>query len=262
LKKLKARLAKGETLHGCWLNLGSSLTAEIAGLAGFDWVLVDLEHGMGNEQDLIHQLQAIRATSAAPLVRVESHDKQRIHRALDAGAEGVMCPQISDLDEAKEAVAGWRYPPHGKRGVSFMVPITQYGPNFTAYQQAAKDTILGIIQVETEKILNHLDEIAQLNGVDVLFVGPADLSMSLGIFRQYDHPRFQEALKATVDATQQAGKVAGTILFDPDDYPVYREMGFRLIASGSDGDFVTYGARTIASKLAQFRDSTNNQTSL
>ncbi|MGD1891645.1 MAG: HpcH/HpaI aldolase/citrate lyase family protein [Cyclobacteriaceae bacterium] len=262
MKSLKVRLAEGETLHGCWLNLGSSLTAEIAGLAGFDWLLVDLEHGMGDEQDLIHQLQAIRATPAAPLVRVESHDKQRIHRALDAGAEGVMCPQISNLEEAKEAVSGWQYPPDGKRGVSFIVPTTQYGPNFTDYQQAAKDTILGIIQVETEEVLNDLDEIAALDGVDVLFVGPADLSMSLGIFRQYDHPRFKEALAATVDATQRAGKVAGIILFDPDDYPTYREIGFRLIGSGSDGDFMAYGARTIASKLAQFRDSTKNQDSL
>jgi len=262
LKKLKARLAEGETLHGCWLNLGSSLTAEIAGLAGFDWVLVDLEHGMGNEQDLIHQLQAIRATPAVPLVRVESHDKQRIHRALDSGAQGVMCPQISNQEEAKEAVSGWRYPPDGKRGVSFMVPTTQYGPNFTAYQQTADDTILGIIQVETEEVLNHLDEIARLDGVDVLFVGPADLSMSLGIFRQYDHPRFQEALKATVDAARKAGKVAGIILFDPDDYPTYREMGIRLIASGSDGDFVADGARKMVSKLDQFRDFSNNQNSL
>jgi 4-hydroxy-2-oxoheptanedioate aldolase len=244
------------------LNLGSSLTAEIAGLAGFDWLLVDLEHGMGNEQDLMHQLQAIRATPAAPLVRVESHDNQRIHRVLDSGAEGVMCPRINNLDEAKEAVSGWRYPPEGKRGVSFMVPTTQYGRNFPAYQKAVSDNILGIIQVETEEVLSHLDEIARLDGVDVLFIGPADLSMSLGLFRQYDHPRFQEALKATVDAASKAGKVAGIILFDPDDYPAYREIGFRLIASGSDGDFVADGARTLVGQLAHFRDSTNNQDSL
>ena len=262
MKSIKARLAEGETLHGCWLNLGSSLTAEIAGLAGFDWVLVDMEHGMGNEQDLMHQLQAIRATPAAPLVRVESHASQRIHRVLDLGAEGVMCPRINNLDEAREAVSGWRYPPEGKRGVSFMVPTTQYGQNFTAYQQASNDNILGIIQVETEEVLNHLKGIVVLDGVDVQFVGPADLSMSLGVFRQYDHPRFREALTATVEAAKQAGKVAGIILFDPDDYPVYHKMGFRLIASGSDGDFVADGARSIASKLAQFRGSFNNQNSL
>ncbi|MEO0330165.1 MAG: aldolase/citrate lyase family protein [Bacteroidota bacterium] len=261
MKDLKKRLQRGETLNGCWLNLGISLTAEIVGLAGFDWVLIDLEHGAGAERDVLHQLQALQSTSAAPLVRVENHALQRVHRVLDLGAEGVMCPRINNLAEAQQAVAGWQYPPDGKRGVAKMVRTTQFGVNFNNYYEGAKDNILGIIQIETEEVLNHLDGIAGLDGVDVLFVGPADLSMALGIFGQFDHPRFKEALKATVDAAERAGKATGILLFNPDDYPIYRGMGIRMIASGSDATFVANGARAMVSKLTEYRDSsrpTNN----
>ena len=173
-----------------------------------------------------------------------------------------MCPRIKSAAEAEEAASGWRYPPEGKRGVAFMVPTTQYGPNFTSYQQGAKDNILGVIQIETEGALNQLNEIAELDGVDVLFIGPADLTMALGIFGQYDHPRFKEAVKATVDAAERAGKVAGIILFDSSDYPMYRGMGIRMIASGSDGDFVASGARTMVNRLAHYRDSSNQDLRL
>ncbi|MDD4755740.1 MAG: aldolase/citrate lyase family protein, partial [Prolixibacteraceae bacterium] len=103
---LKKKLRNNETVIGCWLNLGSSLTAEIIAHAGFDWVLIDLEHGAGTENDLLHQLQAVKNTPAAPLVRVESFERQRIHRVLDMGAEGVMCPRINNLDEAERAARG------------------------------------------------------------------------------------------------------------------------------------------------------------
>lgn len=258
MKDLKKRLQQGETLNGCWLNLGSSATAEIVGLAGFDWVLIDLEHGAGSEQDVLHQLQAIQSTPAAPLVRVESHALQRIHRVLDLGAEGVMCPRINNLDEARQAVAGWRYPPDGKRGVAKMVRTTQFGKNFTTYHEESKDNILGVVQIETAEVLNHLDGIAELDGVDVLFIGPADLSMTLGIFGQFDHPRFKEAVKATVNAAERAGKATGILLFNPDDYPIYQAMGIRMIASGSDATFVANGAQTMVSKLAQYRNSSSS----
>jgi len=257
MKNLKRRLQRGETLHGCWLNLGSSLTAEIVGLAGFDWVLIDLEHGAGSESDVIHQLQALEHTPTTALVRVESAEPQRIHRILDMGAEGIMCPKISSGAEARKVVSGLHYPPHGSRGVAKMVRATGFAQQFDQYYAASRSTILGVVQIETAEALNHLDEIAGVEGADVLFIGPADLTMELGIFGQFDHPRFREALRETVNAAQKAGKATGILFFNPADYQRYHDLGIRLIACGADATFVADGARTLAKTLNQFRPSTS-----
>src|SRR5690606_12693429 len=196
----KKRIKQGETLYGCWLNLGSSVTAEIVGQAGFDWVLIDIEHGAGGEKDVLFQLQAIQHTPAAGIVRVESPERQRIHRVLDLGAEGIMCPRIRNTAEAKAAVSGLHYPPDGSRGVAKMVRATGFGQNFLTYWQEAKENIVGIVQIETKEVLAHLDEVAALEDVDVLFIGPADLSMALGIYGQFDHPLFKEAIAEIVAA--------------------------------------------------------------
>ncbi|WPP51474.1 HpcH/HpaI aldolase family protein [Catalinimonas niigatensis] len=253
MKNLKQRLKQGKTLNGCWLNLGSSLTAEIVGLSGFDWVLIDLEHGAGGEKDVLHQLQALEHTPAAPIVRIESFERQRFHRVLDMGAEGIMCPRINNLEEAKQAVSALLYPPEGSRGVAKMVRATNFGKDFDTYRTQAKDNILGVLQVETIEVLDHLDAIATLDGVDVLFIGPADLSMALGIFGQFDHPTFKDALKATVNAAQKAGKATGILLFNPEDYTTYHKMGIRMIACGADATFVAQGARSMADRLHKLR---------
>lgn len=253
MKNLKQRLKQGETLHGCWLNLGSSLTAEIVGQAGFDWVLIDLEHGAGSERDVLQQLQALESSPTAALVRVESSEPQRIHRILDMGAEGIMCPKINNGAEARKVVNGLHYPPHGNRGVAKMVRATGFAQNFNQYYEQARDTILGVVQIETVEVLNHLDAVAAIDGVDVLFIGPADLSMELGIFGQFDHPLFKEALKETVNAAQKAGKATGILFFNPDDYQTYHDLGIRLIACGADATFVADGARNLAKKLNGFK---------
>ena len=254
LKNLKNRIKQGEAVNGCWLNLGSSVTAELVGLAGFDWVLIDLEHGAGEEKDVLSQLQALEHTNTATIIRVESSDRQRIHRVLDFGAEGVMCPRVNNLEEAKMVVSGLRYPPEGTRGVAKMVRATGFGKNFVEYSSTANNNIIGIVQIETLEVLNHLDEIAALDGVDVLFIGPADLTMALGIFGQFDHKLFKDALKATVDAAQKAGKATGILLFNPDDYNIYYEQGMRFIACGADASFVAEGSRNMAAKLNSIRD--------
>jgi 2-keto-3-deoxy-L-rhamnonate aldolase RhmA len=253
MKNLKKRLKQGETLNGCWLNLGSSLTAEIVGQSGFDWVLIDLEHGAGSEKDVLYQLQALEHTTAGAIVRVESSESQRIHRVLDMGAEGIMCPKVQNPEEARKVVHGLHYPPHGGRGVAKMVRATGFAQNFPQYYAEAQETILGVVQIETVEVLNHLDEVAAIDGVDVLFIGPADLSMELGIFGQFDHPRFKEALRETVNAAQKAGKATGILFFNPDDYKMYHDLGIRLIACGADGTFVADGARSLAKKLDAFR---------
>jgi len=255
MKNLKKRIKQGEAVNGCWLNLGSALTAEIVGLAGFDWALIDLEHGAGEEKDVLSQLQALEHTGTAAIVRVESAERQRIHRVLDAGAEGVMCPHIDNPAEARMVVNGLRYPPGGSRGVAKMVRAAGFGKNFTEYSNTANENIVGIVQIETIEALNHLEEIAAIDGIDVLFIGPADLTMSLGIFGQFDHPLYKDALKATVSAAQKAGKATGILLFNPDDYHVYYEMGIRMIACGADASFVAEGSRNMADKLRSTRSS-------
>lgn len=249
MKNLKKRLKQGETLNGCWLNLGSPLTAEIVGQAGFDWVLIDLEHGAGVEKDVLAQLQALESTPTAALVRVESAESPRISRILDMGAEGIMCPKVDDAKEAKKVIDGLHYPPFGNRGVAKMVRATQFAQNFDSYYATSRETILGVVQIETLKSLKHLDAIAAVEGVDVLFIGPADLSMAMGIFGQFDHPTFVTAVNNIVQAAEKAGKATGILLFNPDDYDKYRKLGIRFIACGADATFVTNGAKTMAAKL-------------
>jgi 4-hydroxy-2-oxoheptanedioate aldolase len=260
MKSVKEKLRQGATVHGCWLNLGSPVTAEMVGMAGFDWVLIDLEHGSGTEREALQQLQALEHTAAVPIVRVESAQPARTQRLLDMGAMGIMCPRIRNTAEAKAFLSGLHYPPHGSRGVAKMVRATGFGKNFDDYYRDAKEKILGIVQIETLEVLQHLDEIAALDGIDVLFIGPADLTMELGIFGQFDHPLFKDALQATVQAAEKAGKAAGILFFNPDDYTRYHDMGIRMIACGADATFVADGARNLANKLNIARDTAKNRT--
>lgn len=255
MKNLKKRIRNGETLIGCWLNLGSPVTAEIVGMAGFDWVLIDLEHGTGAESDVLRQLQALEHTPAASLVRVESYERQRFHRILDLGAEGIMCPRINSPEEARRAACAMRYPPEGVRGVAHMVRATNFGANAAEYLASSKDTLVGIVQVESEQALNCVDDIAEIDGIDVLFVGPSDLSMALGIFGQLDHPRFIDALRTTATAANRAGKASGILMRNPQEFKKYHDLGFRFIACGADATFVASGAQNMASMLSRQRAS-------
>jgi 4-hydroxy-2-oxoheptanedioate aldolase len=169
------------------------------------------------------------------------------------GAEGVMCPKINNALEAKKVVNGLQYPPMGQRGVAKMVRATQFAQNFQSYFENAPETILGIVQIETKESLNHVEEIAQIEGVDVLFIGPADLTMELGIFGQFNHPEYLAAVEKTIQAANQAGKSTGILFFNPEEYSTYHQMGIRFIACGADGTFVANGAKAMAEKLAQLR---------
>jgi 4-hydroxy-2-oxoheptanedioate aldolase len=255
MKNLKKRLKQGETVNGCWLNLGSTITAEIVGLAGYDWVLLDIEHGAGSEKDILNQLQALEHTPAAAIIRIEGGQRQRIHRVLDMGAEGIMCPRVNNADDAKAVANGLHYPPEGVRGVAQMVRATGYGKNFKDYYRDAKENILGVVQIESVEVLGHLEEVASIDNIDVLFIGPNDLSMEMGIHGQYDHPHFKDALKATVNAAEKAGKAAGILIANPDDYQTYHNMGIRMIACGADATFVSNGASAMAKKLDAARNS-------
>jgi 4-hydroxy-2-oxoheptanedioate aldolase len=246
---LRGRVLDGETTFGCWLTLGSSVTAELVGAANYDWALIDLEHGAGTESEALGQIQALGSTLTAPLVRVESSARQRAGRVLDLGAEGVMYPRIESADEARRAAAALQYPPKGNRGVAAGTRVARFGADFDRYREWAATGIVGVVQVETEPILSCLEEVASVDGVDVLFVGPRDLSAALGVFGQFDHPKYLEALAAVVAACRAHGKSPGILLGQPEDLPNYHEMGFRFLACGSDAGFVTGGARQTVTAL-------------
>lgn len=249
MKNIRERLRKQETLIGCFLNLGSSLTAEIIGRAGFDWGLIDLEHGAGFESDVLHQLQALEATAAAAVIRVESFERQRFHRVLDLGAHGIMVPRVENGDDARRAVAAMRYQPEGVRGVAQMNRASGFGSDFGRYFASAKDTLLTVLQIEGKESVRNLDAIAATEGCDVLFVGPTDLSQSLGIMGQLEHPMFVEAVKATADAARRHKKAAGILARGPEDCRRYWDLGYRFIACNSDGGLLNHAARHLAGSL-------------
>jgi 2-keto-3-deoxy-L-rhamnonate aldolase RhmA len=238
-----------EWLAGTWLTLGSALTAEMAGVAGFDWVLLDHEHGPGSDTTIAQQLQAVAATPAAGIVRIAANDPARIKRVLDAGAQGVMIPYVSTAAEAQAAVIAMRYPPRGIRGVAKLTRATGFGADFDDYFARAHERLLTIPQIETAEGVKNAAAMAAIDGVDVLFVGPMDLSTNLGIVGQYEHPQCVEAFKTVATAARNAGKAAGILLLNPAHVSMCRELGYTFVALGSDGGSANAGLRAAAATL-------------
>ena len=235
--------------------MGSLVAAEITGRAGFDWVLVDLEHGAGNEVIMYQQLQALESTAAAVLVRTNEISRPKAQIILDAGAGGIMFPQIQSAQEAKAAVSMLYYPPKGTRGMAKMVRATGFGKNVSDYISNIENNLVGIIQVETINAVKEIDAIAALDGVDVLFVGPSDLSLALGIFGQFNHPDYRQVISDVAIAAKKNGKAAGVLLQDISEYEMYFKLGFRFIASGADTTFVVRGAENMAKQMSEKKGS-------
>ncbi len=253
-KSLKKRLMAGQTVNGCWLNLSSPASAEIIGHTGFDWVLIDLEHSQMAEAEVLAILQAMALSFTAAIVRVESSESARISKVLDIGAEGIMCPKINNAVEAKKVIDGMHYPPFGKRGVATMVRAAAFGKDFTEYYDTTKANLLGIAQIETVEALNNLDEIAAVDGVDVLFIGPADLTMDMGIFGEFENPIYMAAVNKIVAAAKKHGKAVGILFFNPADYKKYNDLGINFIACGNDVSFLMNGAKEMAKIMASQRN--------
>jgi 2-keto-3-deoxy-L-rhamnonate aldolase RhmA len=239
---MKARLAAGETLFGSFLTLGSPLAAEAMGLAGFDWLLVDLEHGGGHEAHLLGQLLGARAAGVHALARVESDARSRAARVLDLGVEGVMCPQVNSAAAAETWARALHYGPLGDRGVALFHRGARFGTDPDALRRAAERT-LGIAQIESPEAVEEVEGIAAVEGIDVIFVGPSDLSYSMGIFRQFEDARFRSAIERVVAAAEGTGKTAGIFLASPAEIERAVADGFRMIGIGSDGGYMMQAAR-------------------
>jgi len=240
---LRRRILAGETLIGSFSDLGSPLAAELLGRAGMDWTVLDLEHGAATEADLLALLYAVGTTPMASIVRPQSAERLRVGRALDLGAAGIMLPQLQSIEQVREAVGYLRYPPLGARGVALRTRGAGLGT--LSHQEVAgvvNERIVGIVQVESTGTVAAADGIAALQEVDVLFVGPADLSHALRVPGRFDDPTYLDALRTVVAAARRHGKAAGILLYDPADFERHHELGFRFIGLGSEGSFVSAGA--------------------
>jgi len=249
MKSLKERIKAGETVHGSWLNLGSHVSADIMGHAGFDWLLIDMEHGSGFEEMMFHQLQVLAAMNVTPLVRTSEASRGRIQQILDSGAQGIMFPQIVSSSEAHHATRLMYYPPKGTRGMAKITRATHFGKTANEYLDQLDNTLLGIIQIETASALKEVEAIAALEEVDVLFVGPTDLSIALNTFGQLHHPTFQDALKSVAAAAKKFGKAAGVLMQDISEYEMYAQLGYRFLACGGDSVFILQGANSMAASM-------------
>ena len=240
---LRSRIRAGDTLLGSFADLASPLAAELLGRAGFDWTVLDLEHGESTEADLLAMLYAVQTTPMAAIVRAQSAERLRVGRALDLGAAGIMLPQLQSVDEVRAAVSYLRYPPVGQRGVALRTRGADMGA--LAHGDVARvvnERIVGIVQIESPGTVSDADAIAALAEVDVLFVGPADLSHGLGVPGRFDDPTYLDALRTVVAACERHGKAAGILIYDAAALPRHLDLGFRFIGLGSEGSFVSAGA--------------------
>jgi 2-dehydro-3-deoxyglucarate aldolase/4-hydroxy-2-oxoheptanedioate aldolase len=256
---LRRRVLAGEATIGAFVNLGSLAAAELVGRVGFDWALLDLEHGMGSEAGLHAQLLAVQATPTAAVVRVASAERLRVGRILDLGADGLMIPRLESPAEIAETLTWMRYPPAGIRGVALGTRGGGYAEIAHADLAATvNDRVLGVFQVESPAAVEASGETATIDGVDVLFVGPADLSHSMGMPGRFDEPSFVAALDRVVANARAHGKAAGILLKDASGAAAAVAQGFTFIGIGSDSSFLVASA---SSGLAQARAAAGGSSS-
>lgn len=242
---VKRELKAGRRTVGAWLSLGSSIAAEIMADAGFDWLLIDMEHGPGDYQTLLGQLQAMQGSAAVPLVRVQWNDPAVIKRVLDLGAHGVMIPLVGSTAECEAAVRACKYPPEGSRGVAGSHRAAGFGRFTAEYWKRANAETLVIVQVETTEAVERIDDILRVPGVDVAFVGPADLSAALGHLGDARHPDVQDAIGRVEAAAKRAGVALGTISRNWEEARALYARGYQMVTLCSDASLVAQGATAV-----------------
>ena len=235
MSSLKANIEASGPLFGCWIELYSAFATEVIVQAGYDFLLVDLEHGPGSVMDAALQLQIAGASGCHAICRVPQNDDSWIKRVLDVGFAGVMIPAVDSVEEARRAVSSCRYPPAGKRGMAAaIVRASRYGRDCWDYVEAANREVTVICQIESAQAVEAVEEIAQVEGLDMLFVGPADLSSDMGYVGEVDHPEVLKAIARVEKAAKSAGKLLGAI---PTPGRSVRELvaaGYDIIVPGAD----------------------------
>ena len=231
--RLRADLLAGKRLIGCWCSLANPITTEVLGVAGFDWLLLDGEHSPNDVISFIPQLMALKDSPSAPVVRPSQNDTVEIKRLLDAGFYNFLVPFVESADDARRAVAATRYPPQGVRGVSVSQRSNRYG-TVPGYFTGINEQVCVIVQIESRAGLAAAAEIAAVDGIDCLFVGPSDLAAGLGHLGNANHPDVQAAIATIFDAARQHGKPIGILAPVEADARRYLEQGATFVAVGSD----------------------------
>lgn len=234
-QSVKRKLSSKKKLNGCWIEAFCPIAAEIMAMSGYDAAMIDLEHGAGSYLEAISMMQALNNHGCAPMLRVTSAGPAEIKRALDIGPEALMVPNIRSAGEARDVVAACRYGPGGIRGAApGIIRATAYGREVPDYLSWMTTDFLLIGQVESAQAVEDIDEIVGVDGLDMLFIGPSDLSASLGALGNYDSENFRRAFEKIEHATLTAGKYLGTIPFPGWSAERLYKNGHSLVLSGAD----------------------------
>ncbi len=250
VNEFKAKLRAGKSQIGLWCGLPGSYAAEIVAPAGFDWVLFDTEHSPSDVLTVLPQLQAVAPYPVSPVVRPAVNDAVLIKRFLDIGVQTLLIPYVQNADEAKAAVAATRYPPEGIRGVSALTRATRFG-RVANYARNAASELCVLVQVETREAMAHVEAIASVEGVDGVFIGPADLAASFGYPGQPSHPEVVAAMESMIAQLKRLGVPVG--ILTPDETFASRciELGTLFTAVGVDVALLARGAEKLASRFSK-----------
>lgn len=247
--------AASRPLVGMWVCSGSPLVAEICAGAGLDWLLIDMEHSPNGLESVLAQLHAVSAYPSTPVVRVPIGDVVTIKQVLDLGAKNILVPMVSSAAEAHAAVAAVRYPPRGRRGVGSALARSARWNRTDGYLQNADDHVSLFVQIETAEAVDAAAEIAAVDGVDGVFVGPSDLAASMGLLGQQTHPDVEAAVLRAFDAVRAAGKPVGVNAFDPAVAERYLATGAAFILVGADVALLARGSEALAARFIAAEDA-------
>jgi len=247
---VKEKLQAGRVTLGSWVMISDAGSAELLALSGFDWVTIDMEHTSISYETAEDMIRAIERHNVVPLVRVAADDPVIIKRCLDVGAGGIIVPMIKTADQARRIVSEAKYPPEGVRGASFS-RATMYGEDFARYYGGWNDDVIVVAMIEHIDAVNNIDQIVETVGLDALFFGPYDLSSSMGIVGQLDHPDFVAAIDKVKQAAAKVRLPVGIHVVFPnvEDIRARAEQGFQLIACSLDSQMILHLAKQLASAL-------------
>ncbi|MBJ7264759.1 MAG: 2-dehydro-3-deoxyglucarate aldolase [Burkholderiaceae bacterium] len=231
--RFRQRILAHERQIGLWMGMSHHITAEMAGLAGFDWLMLDGEHAPTDIPIFLQLLQALQNSDSAIVGRPSANDPVQIKQMLDIGFYNLLIPFIESAEQAERAVAATRYPPRGMRGVSMSQRSNLYGVQ-PEYLETINDSICVLLQIENQRGVDAVDAIAATDGVDGIFIGPSDLAAALGHLGNPQHPLVQDAIRHIVDRTQKHGKALGTLAPVKADAQRYLAMGMHFVAVGTD----------------------------
>lgn len=247
---LKKRLAAGETITACWIDTGSAEVADIIVNAGWDVVVIDCEHGAASLEEGLSLIRAVQAAGGEPVLRVPDGSDTTLKRALDRGARSIIVPMVNSVAQAKSIVHSCLYPPHGGRGYAAPIVRASHYGRWAEYARTAHDDLLLMVQCEHIDAVPHVAEIGAIDGIDMIFVGPNDLSGSIGILEQLEHPELLKAKETIESAARTSGVKLGTIQGGGRNYSHLRDAGYQFIVGPADVGLLFAAARQARAEMS------------